>query len=168
VSADSKQLLAFAQQYDEIVIKPLYLYGGQGVKRVKRLDYDKILQTSTPLFVQPFYNEVTAGEVRGFFAFGEPQAWCLKVPAAGNFLANTSYGATLKSYQPKPDELQLLTQVAKSLYEVGVFFVGFDMIAGKISEINITSPRLLLPVQLDLAPYHRIVAQISEYLACDN
>lgn len=166
VSADKDQLLEFADRYDEIVIKPLYLHGGRGVKRIKRSDYDKIPTTDTPLFVQPFCAAVMQGEVRAFFAFGQAQAWCLKVPAAGSFVANTAHGAILAPYQPTADEIQRLTQVARALQELGVFLVGFDVIAGRISEINLTSPRLLLPVQSDLSPYHRIAAQIKEHLSC--
>lgn len=166
ISADKEQLQEFANCHDEIVIKPLYLYGGQGVKRIKRHDYGKIKATDTPLFVQPFYSDVKQGEVRAFFAFGQAQAWCLKIPAKGSFIANTAHGAILKPYSPTADEIQRMTQVAKALQEFGVFLVGFDLIAGRISEINLTSPRLLLPVQSDLSPYHRIAKQIKEHLSC--
>ena len=172
VSADVEQMLAFIAQelQGNAIVKPLMMFGGQGVFRVQ-LDVlseqaarRKITaaqqQQGTALIVQQFREEVWQGEVRCFSAFGEPVAWCLKVPAKGNFLANTAQGAKLLPYRPSPAEITTATTVAQHLLPDGVYFIGFDMIAGLITEINLTSPRLLLPPKSSDDPYPQIAARI--------
>ncbi len=172
VSSDVEQILAFiAQQLQgNAIVKPLLRHGGQGVFRVK-LDLlgepearRKIAaaqrQHGTTLIVQQFREEVLQGEVRCFCAFGVPVAWCLKVPAEGNFLANTAQGAKLRPYRPSSTDIATATTVAQRLLQDGVYFIGLDMIAGLITEINLTSPRLLLPPQSSDDPYPQIAARI--------
>ncbi len=93
--------------------------------------------------IQAFNPAIHDGEVRAFCVGGKPLAWCLKKPAAGEFLANTRAGATLHVYNPKPEERERVTSVATNLYRQGVAVVGFDLLGGFLSEINVTSPRLL-------------------------
>lgn len=172
VSTDVEQLLAFITQAlrGNAIVKPLLRHGGQGVFRVHLATLDEqgarrklstaLQQQGTALMVQQFQEEVWQGEVRCFCAFGEPVAWCLKVPAAGNFLANTAQGAQLLPYRPSAAEIATATRVAQRLLANGVYFIGFDMIAGLITEINLTSPRLLLPPEHDDDPYPQIAARI--------
>ncbi len=175
VSADTEQMLTFIAQdlQGNAIVKPLVMFGGQGVFRVQ-LDVlgeqearRKIAaaqrQQGTALIVQQFREEVWQGEVRCFCAFGEPVAWCLKQPAAGNFLANTAQGAKLLPHRPSPAEITTATTVAQRLLQDGVYFIGFDMIAGLITEINLTSPRLLLPPKSSDDPYPQIAARIMAF-----
>ncbi len=64
-------------------------------------------------------------------------------------------GATLEDYTPTQDELARVKEVSNDLLKSGVYLIGFDLIGGYISEINITSPRLLLANAADLSPYRR-------------
>lgn len=175
VSADIEQLLIFISQelQGNAIIKPLLRHGGQGVFRVqldvlgeqeaRRKITTAQQEQGTTLLVQQFREEVLQGEVRCFCAFGEPVAWCLKVPAEGNFLANTTQGAKLLPYQPSTTEITTSTTVAQHLLQDGVYFIGFDMIAGLITEINLTSPRLLLSPQSSDDPYPQIAARIMTF-----
>jgi len=111
--------------------------------------------------IQPFNPAIYAGEVRVFTGFGQPLAWCLKRPAAGEFLANTRAGATLEAYQPTATEVARVSQVAAALHQHGVFLAGFDLIGGYVSEINLTSPRLLQAAD-DKVDYYAILAAQME------
>jgi len=159
LSADSKVLLDFIKNdaKGDGIIKPLTLFGGRGVERINLNDgsyndetaikhLDKITeQGHSARLMQPFDCAIFEGEVRVFTAFGEPIAWCLKRPAKGEFLANTRVGAVLESYTPKDIEVMRVKAIAESLIAEGVVFIGFDIIGSFVSEINITSPRLLTP-----------------------
>ncbi len=136
------------------IIKPLHLFGGRGVQRVtiKTPDEEKkarqllaaeTFEGKTAKLVQGFDSSIFSGEVRAFTAFGEPIAWCLKKPAAGEYLANTRTGATLHKYDPSKEEHERVAKFAAILNDLGMPFVGFDIIGGFVSEVNITSPRLL-------------------------
>lgn len=172
VSADVEQLLTFIAQelQGNAIVKPLLRHGGQGVLRVPLAELGeqearrKLVaaqqQYGITLLVQQFREEVWQGEVRCFCAGGEPVAWCLKQPAAGNFLANTAQGAKLLPHRPSTAEVETATRVAQRLWQDGVYFIGFDMIAGLITEINLTSPRLLLPPATKNDPYFQIAARL--------
>ena len=158
VSADPEELLKYAEDEanGDAILKPLTLFGGRGVLHleIKKGDQQSRQTARTLLIqeteegrhlrqIQAFDRRIYDGEVRAFTAFGEPVAWCLKKPAHGNFLANTRAGATLLPFNPPADVKARVMRVAQKLQESGVVFVGFDLIGGMVSEINITSPRLL-------------------------
>jgi glutathione synthase len=155
VSADPQQLLEFIKESanGDAVLKPLTLYGGRGVLRLNlnQQKEEKVLhilreetQNGQDLrLIQAFDERIFQGELRAFCVNGKALSWCLKKPHGDNFLANTRSGATLETYQPRADEVAMVEKVAASLVTEGVYFVGFDIIGSFISEINITSPRLL-------------------------
>ncbi len=142
LSLNSKSILNWAKQngFKELVLKPLDLFAGHGVRRQKT---NTSFTLSDWTLAQPYLKEVEKGEVRAFCAFGKAVSWALKVPKKGSFLANTRMGAQVFDYKPTKKEIALVEQVSFKLAKEGIEFVGFDVIGGKISEINVTSPRLL-------------------------
>jgi glutathione synthase len=165
------------------VIKPLTLFGGRGVARLRLnestsseaegLSRDELLAELIReteggrhiRLVQPFDPAIFDGEVRVFTAFGEPISWCLKRPAKGQFLANTRAGAQLEVYIPKPEEEARVRRIARELLEEGVTFIGFDLIGGYVSEINLTSPRLLEAPGSSENYYKKIASMIAKDVA---
>lgn len=159
VSAQPDEIEDFilTECHGDAVIKPLNLFGGRGVERLTApaktqmntnpsfLEKIRVLTNNgtAARLIQPFDDAIFTGEVRAFAVGGKPLAWCLKKPAPGNFLANTRAGATLEPYAPSAREVESVTKAAARLLDQGVSLVGFDLIGGFISEVNITSPRLL-------------------------
>jgi glutathione synthase len=183
VSADPQEILSFidSEARGDAVLKPLTLFGGRGVERIT-LDEKKTHNSKTrfdalafirketaegtsPRLVQAFDEAIFTGEVRAFTAFGKPIAWCLKKPAAGSFLANTRAGAQLLPYQPSAAEVERVGRLSRDLLAKGVAFIGFDLIGGFVSEINITSPRLLAAASDDHNYYKDIADLIDIDLA---
>lgn len=172
LSHHSEQLLEFIEKtpHQDGIIKPLDLFGGRGVQRLNlkadgmtRAKALEILRTETQngrsaRLVQAFDPAIFEGEVRAFAVCGEPLSWCLKKPAVGQFIATTRAGATLTPYHPTPAEIERVRRVSKGLLERGVNVVGFDIIGGYISEINLTSPRLLVG-DGDETNYYSLFAQ---------
>lgn len=155
-SSNPSKILPFVKEHKDVILKPLHLFGGRGIKRLISHDQDdKTLlelinremcdsgQSPGLRLVQPFNPAITQGEIRAFTAFGHPLAWCLKKPKDGEFLANTRAGASLLSMTPTPRLVDIVTKIAKKLQELGIELVGFDIIGESVSEINITSPRML-------------------------
>lgn len=157
VSASLEEILVFSMQegQGDVVVKPLDLYGGRGVVRLeltpmseseRRRSLVEALGTGgSPRLVQPFDRAVLDGEVRCFAVGAEIFVYCLKKPRPGTFLANTAHGASLLPWRPTPTQRLRIERAAGELKVRGIDFVGFDMIGDRLSEINITSPRLLLP-----------------------
>jgi glutathione synthase len=139
----------------DAIIKPLTLYSGKGIRRINLHDGSvaendalEILRQETRnckeiRLIQPFDKNIMKGEVRAFTVGGKALAWCLKKPTDGQFMANSSFGSTRHKYRPSKIEQKRVSHIARDLWKKGVAFIGFDLIGGYISEINITSPRLL-------------------------
>ncbi len=176
VSASAESLMNFLEHaaHGDAVLKPLTLFGGRGVLRLNLLTQSKaslakLLATETNQgldyrLMQPFDKRIFEGEVRVFTARGQAVSWCLKKPQGDNFLANTRSGATLEAYQPTAREVHLVESIAGKLLADGVYFLGFDLIGGQVSEINLTSPRLLQASDENTEPYNRIAALIDRDL----
>jgi glutathione synthase len=155
VSSNCSDLLGFYQDQSDrdAIVKPLDLFGGRGIFRLNRPKTEdaqalRDLEAATengavPRLMQRFDPRIFEGEVRVFTLGGEALSWCLKIPSPGNFLANTARGAVLKKYTPTPTLKNMIERVAQDLCTRGIFLAGFDVIGDKISEINVTSPRLL-------------------------
>ena len=172
VASHPQRLLDFIQKEcnGDAILKPLHLFGGKGIIRVELAkvglkEAHQILLSATdqgtqPKLAQAFDKGIFDGEVRAFLVNGCPLSWCLKVPQNGSFLANTAAGAVLKSYSPSSELVAKVTRVAENLKKRGVIFIGLDIINEEISEINITSPRLLVAPG-DTRDYY---AQIASFL----
>jgi glutathione synthase len=170
VSSDPVALYDFAQSVclGDVVVKPLNLFGGRGVIRLQQkatmLD-DLKRETehgAVRRLVQKYEPRVVDGEVRAFTVCGQDIAWCLKVPASGNFLANTREGSTLAEYSPSKSEREVVVRVSKKLLDKGIYIAGFDIICGKISEINITCPALLGPDRESIVEVDRAAQALLE------
>ena len=155
----------------DAILKPLHLFGGRDIIRIELHKIGKaaahqILQEATqqgsrPKLIQAFDKGIFEGEIRVFLVDGKALSWCLKVPQNGQFLANTRAGAILKAYAPSPELLKKVNRVGESLAKRGVIFVGMDLIHEEISEINITSPRLLVAPG-DTRDYYAEIASFLE------
>lgn len=178
VATQFDQILAFANRPDiqgDIIIKPLNLFGGRGVHRLQltgnhtadMLALRENFYADQPegfRIVQGFNQEIYAGEIRAFTAGGHAVSWCKKVPKTGSYLANTAAGAQLVDYEPSHELLTKVEKVATQLLAKGIMFIGFDIIGETISEINITSPRLLA-TNLSSEPFAKITRIIHDDLS---
>lgn len=178
VSSSSAALLDFFKNHTtgKAVLKPLDLYGGRGVILLESdgtseqdLAVSKAItqETSSDKFyrmIQPFLEEIYEGEIRCFAAAGEPVAWTRKIPAKGTFMATTRMGATSQEYEPSAAEVDSLRKLSQSLLKKGVSLVGYDLIAGKVSEINITSPRLLAPSNQLIERHQVAAARLRQFI----
>lgn len=169
VSANPEQMLQFIKNecQGDAMLKPLNLYSGKGIHRLTLADSNEegilaLLHNQTKgvlqMLLQPFDPAIFDGEVRVFAIHGEPIAWCLKRPAPGSYMANSSFGSTRHAYVPTPGECDLIKHISRDLLKYGIEIVGYDLIGGKISEINVTSPRLLTAPE-DKNDYFKTIAE---------
>jgi glutathione synthase len=127
-----------------MVSKPFLGHGGEGVERWKNYaDFISIrgLDHSAYQMFQPFMDSVTTrGDRRVFCLDGKVIGDLLRVPKEGDFIANLSQGGSARLTAMTAEELELSERVSRWLQSIGFFFAGFDLMAGKISEINVTAP----------------------------
>ena len=149
VSSDKEIIKHFWRQQKEIILKPLDGMGGRGIfyARKDELNINSIIETLTqqgrvPIMVQEYLPEIISdGDHRIIVVDGEPASHVLvRKPAnedvRGNMIANASITIVPLTAQEK----KLCAQIAPVLKEKGLLFVGLDVIGGKITEINVTSP----------------------------
>lgn len=135
----------FAKEWGSLVIKPLNGFGGQGVIKVnpeERLAFEGIFSNEDqPYFVCQKYipGIIDEGEKRIYIVDGRVVCTFLKIPAPGDFRANTYHGSSILATQLTPEEENLMARVADFLKAQDIYFAGVDMIGGNLTEINVTS-----------------------------
>ena len=147
VASRVDQLAAFAAEHGEVVLKPLGGRAGIGVVRshgqapgLKALLELVTGQQQLPVMVQAFLPAVSAGDKRILLVDGEPLGAVNRRPAAGEFRSNLAVGGQPEACELSDQERDICAALAPALREEGLFFVGIDVIDGRLSEINVTSP----------------------------
>ena len=151
VGRDLDALEEFARRFDQVVLKVLYLMGGDGVIKLKASDADfrvralKFLEAvgREPILAQEFLPAVSGGDKRLFVLDGEVFGVIRRVPQNGDFRANLHAGGIAEGAEPDADDRRIAEAVAPLLKREGILFAGLDVIAGKLIEINVTSPTLV-------------------------
>jgi glutathione synthase len=147
VASRVDQLAAFAAEHGEVVLKPLGGRAGLGVVRshgeapgLKALLELVTGQQQLPVMVQAFLPAVIAGDKRILLVDGEPLGAVNRRPAAGEFRSNLAVGGQPEASELSDEEHRICAELAPALRDEGLFFVGIDVIDGRLSEINVTSP----------------------------
>lgn len=150
VGRDIDALEAFARQFDQVVLKILFMMGGDGVIKLAASDSDFRAKAQAfmdaagrePILVQEFLPAVSGGDKRVFVIDGEPFAALRRMPKAGDFRANLAVGGTAEPGELDDADRAIAAAVKPLLKREGIIFAGLDVIAGKLIEINVTSPTL--------------------------
>lgn len=139
--------------YQSIILKPLDLYSGIGVEKVELSDEkiefkftSKSKEFDGAIVCQPFIEDVYDGEYRSLYFDGVEIGTILKKPNEGEFLANIAQGAKFEKVQ-LPNKLKgMCDEMALELKEQGVRLVAYDLLGGRINEVNVTCPGLIVEV----------------------
>lgn len=148
VSSQQDLLVDFLQQHKDVIYKPLDGMGGSSIFHVKLGDKNTnvIIETLTqmgqrPIMAQRYIPEITAGDKRIILVDGEPIPYCLaRIPMAGESRGNLAAGGTGEARPLTDRDRWICEQVAPTLKEKGLLFVGIDVIGEYLTEINVTSP----------------------------
>jgi len=140
-------LAAFTAEHREVVLKPLGGRAGQGVvfaaagtPGLGALLELVTAQQSLPVMVQAFLPGVSAGDKRILLVDGEPLGAVNRVPSGDEFRSNLAVGGQPQATELSEAERRICAELAPALRAEGLFFVGIDVIDGRLSEINVTSP----------------------------
>ncbi len=148
VTRSSRRLAAFLrEQGGAIVVKPVDGFGGLGVFVVRDGDPNasSIFETSTGAgtrwtVAQKYLPEAVNGDKRIVLVDGEPVGAVLRVPAVNEARGNLHVGGRAVRSDLDDDDRAIIRAVAPVLKEYGQIFVGLDVIGGRLTELNITSP----------------------------
>ena len=148
VTRSTKRLAAFQrEQGGTIVVKPVDGFGGLGIFVVREGDPNasSIFETSTGAgtrwtLAQRYLPEAVEGDKRILLVDGEPVGAVLRVPARTEARGNLHVGGRAVKTTIDVHDQRIIAALAPVLREHGQILVGIDVIGGRLTEINITSP----------------------------
>ena len=169
-----------AQQGGEMIVKPLDGKGGEGIFHLGAADrnLNSILEQSTQfgtraIMAQQYLPAIRQGDKRILLLEGEPIGAVLRVPAEAESRANLHVGGTASKAPLDAADRAIVARVGPFLKDHGLFFVGIDVIGGKLTEINVTSPtgvqeiNALDQTNLEALVIDRVESLVAERSKCD-
>ncbi|RAP35421.1 glutathione synthase [Legionella quinlivanii] len=170
VTKNIDRLYQFWEQHQQVVYKPLEGMGGNAIFHVdeKASNLSVILEVLTrdetvTIMAQRYIPEIkTLGDKRILLIDGSPVPYALaRIPAKGDIRGNLAAGARGEVVEINDRDRWICEQIAPTLREKGLFFVGIDVIGDYLTEINVTSPTCIREIMqvsgLDIA---------GEYMRC--
>ena len=147
ITADRREVLAFRERHQDIIVKPLFGNGGAGVFHIAPGDenLNALLELFTqlyrePIIVQRYVPEVRQGDKRIILIDGEPVGAINRVPAEGEARSNMHVGGRAERAGLTKRDREICAAIGPALRERGMIFVGIDVIGDYMTEINVTSP----------------------------
>lgn len=130
------------------VFKPLFYKGGRGITWVRP---DQLAQAPAvvrrltkngrePVLCQKFVDHAREGDKRILILDGRILGAMRRIAKPGEFRANLSKGATAAPATVTARERAMIKRLTPLLRSRGLHLVGIDVLAGYLSEINVTSP----------------------------
>lgn len=154
ITSNEDDIRAFRDEFDDIILKPLYGNGGAGVFRLKKGDENlaSLLEMFAqmyrePIIAQQYLSDVRAGDKRIILVDGKPVGALNRVPAAGESRSNMHVGGRPEKSQLTKREEEICEIIGPELKKRGLIFVGIDVIGDYLTEINVTSPTGLQEIE---------------------
>jgi len=136
---------------DKMILKPLNGFGGSGVILIEKsamgninslLDFyiHKKDGTSDYVILQEYIEGADQGDVRILLLNGIPVGAMRRIPGDKDHRSNVSAGGTVAKHKLTNQEKILCQKIGPRLVQDGLYFVGIDVIGGKLVEVNVMSP----------------------------
>jgi glutathione synthase len=147
VARAPSRIRAFIDEIGDVVVKPLTGAGGSGVIRLQRGDKNigaildlMTLEGRVAITAQAYLREVTEGDRRIILIAGEPAGVVNRVASASDLRSNMHVGGQPQAARLSDRDLEICGAIGPELLRRGLIFVGIDVIGGRLTEINVTSP----------------------------
>ncbi len=147
ITRDTNEIIKFKKKNENIIIKPLYGNGGEGVFLIKNNDsnFNVILENFLNLYeeqfiIQSYIPEVKKGDKRIILLDGEVVGAINRIPAKNENRSNMHVGGKPVKTSLNNNDKLICKAISPYLKSKGLFFVGIDVIGNYLTEINVTSP----------------------------
>ena len=153
VSKNKKYLIKQIKESksDKMILKPLNGFGGSGVILIERSAMSNINSlldfyisnadgSSNYVILQDYIPGADQGDVRILLLNGEPVGAMRRIPGNDDHRSNVSAGGSVARHNLTKAEKDLCRQIGPKLVKDGLYFVGIDVIGGKLVEVNVMSP----------------------------
>ena len=149
ITRDLGALAEFLATQGKSVIKPLHGMGGRSIFVLEPGDKNArvVFETLTDYgqrfaMIQRYLPDiVTTGDSRVVLVDGEIVPYALaRIPAGDDNRGNLAAGAQGKPRPVNARDREIAAVIGPKMRELGMLFVGLDVIGGTVTEINVTSP----------------------------
>lgn len=153
VSKNKEYLIKMIEESpsDKMILKPLNGFGGSGVILIEKsamgninslLDFyiSKSDGKSDYVILQEYIEGADKGDVRILILNGKPIGAMRRVPGEKDHRSNVSAGGSIVKHRLTAQEKKLCEKIGPKLIRDGLYFVGIDVIGGKLVEVNVMSP----------------------------
>ncbi len=144
ISQSIENIKNFLTNHNDIITKPLYGNGGEGIHRSNKGYLEGIdlsgKYLEIPIMAQKYIPEISKGDRRIIFFDGEYVGSVARIPSEGSIKANFHAGGTAEKTGLVFRDKQIIDVLGRELKKLNLFFVGIDVIGDYLTEINVTSP----------------------------
>lgn len=157
VSSNREKLESFIQKEKKVVLKPLYQAQSKGV-RVLDVAQHSWAQISAalleptegfqvPVILQEFLPGIEKGENRLWFVNGKLLGAVRKNPKAGEVVINMDQGGSVTKTALNAKEKAAVLKIGRYLKSQDIEWAAVDLIQGKVTDFNFTSPGLIVAME---------------------
>ena len=146
ITQNIETIKKFLEENKDIVTKPLYGNGGEGIFRSKiedlrlqGIDENKNL-LNEPIMAQKYIPEIIEGDRRIILIDGEYVGSVARIPQDNNLKANFHAGGKPRRTDLVYRDKEICDALSNDLKKKNLFLVGIDIIGNYLTEINVTSP----------------------------
>ncbi|MCP4300806.1 MAG: glutathione synthase [Gammaproteobacteria bacterium] len=148
ITRSMKQMKAFLEDQERVVVKPLDGMGGRSIFVVQKGDNNAnvIFETLTDhgkrfAMAQVYIPEIKFGDKRILLIDGDPIPHALaRIPSGDDNRGNIVAGAVAQGQDLSDRDRLICDRVGPVLRDSGVLFAGIDVIGDYLTEVNVTSP----------------------------
>lgn len=150
VSSSQDELLNFIKKHKNVIAKPTNAFGGKSVFHLnnKHTNTNVILETlskgyAEAIIVQKYIPEAENGDKRILLLNGDILGAVLRVHAEGEHRNNFYAGGTAQKTTITARDKKIVGALKPYLRDLGLYFVGIDILGDYLIEVNVTSPTCL-------------------------
>jgi glutathione synthase len=160
---------------DKMILKPLNGFGGSGVILIEKSAMSNINSlldfyisgkdgTSNYVILQDYIEGADQGDVRILMLNGEAVGAMRRVPGSDDHRSNVSAGGSVQKHTLTKAEKALCKQIGPKLVKDGLYFVGIDVIGGKLVEVNVMSPGGITYINKVYKNKRRVEEKVIDFL----
>ncbi len=150
ISSVKSDLLEFAAKHKNVIAKPTDAFGGYGVFHIEEghTNTNVILETLSSrykesIILQKYVPEARNGDKRILLLNGEILGAVLRVHGEGDHRNNFYSGGKPAATTITARDQHIADTLKPYLKELGLYFVGIDVLGEHLIEVNVTSPTCL-------------------------
>ncbi|NRA13807.1 MAG: glutathione synthase [Crocinitomicaceae bacterium] len=149
LTRSKESIIKFLQEQEKIVLKPTGKMGGQSIFVVTKDEPNTnvIIEEMTNngnqfVQAQSYLPEIqSTGDKRIILIDGKPIEYGIaRIPGLTDHRGNLAVGAECKGHKLTERDYWICNEIGPKLKEMGLRFVGIDIIGDYLTEINVTSP----------------------------